>query len=75
LSISIPRGKELQLILIFYFSGGFVLGGSTILEISRGLIYRNIDYFFTKKLGYEVIILGYYLLSDSIKFSSSAEDV
>ncbi|GAM38542.1 hypothetical protein TCE0_033r09342 [Talaromyces pinophilus] len=74
-SVPIPGGKELRPILVFYFGGGFVSGGSTISEIPGGLVYGNVGYFFAEKLGYEVVIPGYRLLGDGAKFPSGAEDV
>ncbi|KAJ0131517.1 Uncharacterized protein HZ326_25034 [Fusarium oxysporum f. sp. albedinis] len=74
-NVPLPVPEKLRPVIVFFFGGGFVAGGRTIPEIHGDLAYKNFGHFFAERLGFEVVIPGYRLLSDGAKFPSGAEDV
>ena len=64
-------------ILVFAHGGGFVSGDKVLEEFPGGLVYKNLGYFFSQKLGYETVLLNYRLLGerDNAKYPDGAADI
>lgn len=61
-------------VLIFFYGGGLVRGAKR-LEVSDGLVYGNVGYFFAEKMGYTTVIADYRVEEHGARFPSGGEDV
>ena len=62
-------------ILVFVYGGGFVSGDRLMALIPGEVVYTNLGYFFSEKLGFETIVMDYRLLNHGAKYPSGGEDV
>jgi hypothetical protein len=70
-----PASNKSRPILVFAYGGAFVSGDRLLDAIPDDLAYRNVGYFFAEKLGFDIIVMDYRLLSHGAKFPSGGEDV
>lgn len=73
---STPNSVETRKpILVFIYGGGFVTGSRRLPFIEGDLVYQNVGYFFSEKLGFDTIIMDYTLIKDGARFPKGAEEI
>ena len=62
-------------VLIFLYGGGLVRGQKSNDDFINGLVYTNLGHYFTERLGFDVIVPDYRLISHGAAFPSGGEDL
>lgn len=70
-----PRRLNKRSVLIFVYGGGLVRGNKNDPEFAQGLSYANVGHFFSERMGVQVVIPDYRLLSHGATFPSGGEDI